>query len=472
MLQESGRRVTPTAETHYNAEEFEYHLHDICYNSEELAKKGDPDQADFNLRHMLSFQAENGFQPNYVLTPSASKLHVERWTFNNNRRSDYTQPAVVAQAVAATHEAYIVQDRQAEANKFLSDIYDKTKAMYDYRNEYLRFSPECALTILIHPHQSGRDSDPSLNHFKWFPKSLDRNGADTGRFKDLLRVPFDWGGAITLNLKQQRVKWEVEKARQNYCRVDVEDNVRYAHNLRVLAGLAEKVDDIKGGEKYDSLATEVERQARERLWSPDAEWPLPERRKSGDRYTKGLFLAMDGSGNLINEVSVSNLCSIGFKSLTPEQVKANLRLALISFNTHVPFASVPTDSRYYDPNNQMWARLHLGGVWAYQVRLISDGFRMHAERDDLGDYTPYLSELVADISAGSSREVFLPHKPEFVHPETGIPQRYPWVRGFGMSGQPNLMEHRGHISRLQNDESYFRLCAAIGRIVPIIQLEQ
>src|ERR1043166_3390842 len=97
-----GRRVTPTAESHYNPEEFEYHLHDLCYNSEEIAVAGDPDQAAFNLLYMMQFQRTDGFSSNQVLTPTASRLHFERWFFNHNRFSDYGQPLVLAQAIRTT----------------------------------------------------------------------------------------------------------------------------------------------------------------------------------------------------------------------------------------------------------------------------------------------------------------------------------------------------------------------------------
>src|SRR3989344_4268539 len=190
---------------------------------------------------------------------------------------------------------------------------------------------------------------------------------------------------MALNVRQRVVNWEVEKARQNYCKVDVEYNVRYARNLRILSGIAEELGECEDREKYSILADEIEEQSQRRLYVPEAEWPLPnnEKRKRDGKFTKGLFLNLDGNGHHEQEVSISNLSAIGYSNLTPQQVRACARLGLISFNTMVPFSSVPTDSRDYDPANQQIERIHTGGGWAYQMRLVADGFREHAQRDDL-----------------------------------------------------------------------------------------
>lgn len=471
-IESVSRKVTPTAETHYNAEEFEYHLHDLCYNSEELATLGDPDQAAFNIQHMLQFQRKDGFLSNQVLTFRASRWHLEPYTFTNRHRSDYTQPPVLAQAVKTTCDAYVTQGRYDEASRFKRYTYDGTKALYDYHDQRLRFSPDCALVVLIHPHQSGRDQCQTLNGFKRFPKFLERSGKDTPKIVDLTRVPLDYLQTMALNVRQQRVGWDEQKARQNYCKVDVEYNVRYVRNLRILAELAQELGEDQDAEHYWSLALKVESDIQKWMWQPDAEWPLPQERKLGQKYTKGLFLNLDENGQKIAEVSFTNLAAIGLPNLTPQQVDACLRLGLVSFNTLVPFASLPTDSKGYDPNYQQKGRIHNGGAWAYQMRLAADGFREHAQREDLAGYTSYLCELVADLAADSGQTYFLPHKPEFVNAETGEAQRYPKVRGFGMSGQANLMKHYGHLERLLSDEGYYRLCAALGKVIALTELEE
>lgn len=475
-LLESDRRLTPTAATHYNPEEFHYHLHDLSYNSEELAFLGDPDQAAFNLYSLFTFQSPDGFLPNQVLTEDASRTHVERWTFNDSRRSDYTQPPVMAQAVKATADSFQRQGREAEALAFKQEIYQPLSLAYDYHDRFLRFSDDCSLAFMPHPHASGRDRDPILNGHKKFPFFLERNGKDTHPLVDLARVPVDWVQGTALNVRQRLVGWDLEKARRNYCRVDPEYNVHYVQNLYILSGLAAELGYEDDAARYFTLAEEVEADIKKWLWDGDAVWPKPEMQEPGQKLTRGLFLAMDGDSSLVYEVSNSSLSPMGLRSLEPQQVKACVRLSANSFDTFVPWASLPKDSYYYDPYYQMRGLIHQGSAWAYQLRFHADNFRMQASREwrpgelDGSEYLPYVCEMMSDIAAGAAKEVFLPLRPEFVNPETGEPQRYPKVSGFGMSGQAELMVHHDHLRRLLDDSNYFKFTAAIGRLLPLTEL--
>lgn len=197
----------------------------------------------------------------------------------------------------------------------------------------------------------------------------------------------------------------------------------------------------------------------------------PGARREGAKFAQGLFLALDGNGkHIASENSLGNLGAIGYRNLQPEQVRSLIRLGLVSYNTLVPFPSVATESRMYDPRNQIPWHIHSSGSWGYQWRYLSDSYRWHGQRSDLLDQDAYLCEIIADLAAAAYKQAFLPHKPEFVNPETAEPQR-PQVKGFNMSGQVNLMRHHNHLGRLTEDKNYFDLVSKLGRIVDLSQLE-
>lgn len=383
---------------------------------------------------ILNGMDEEGMIPNMIFAGEGRRWDPERPTFMKpHERSDYSQPPVLAQAVQETYQA-MRRAGDSNAETFLQEIYPRLRKFYGYFQQHRQNSSEDQLIGVIHPHETGRDSDPTFDFFKESKlqnKLFPWQGRDTKRGRAVLNAGMDYAKVMGLNYQLKASKWGLAEARQIFWVNDIMFNCIYVDNLLEMAKLAAAVGRNQEADAYRQLASSVESLILEenKMWFPDA------------RDGKGAFYALN-KGKPIEEVSVSNLFPLLLPNLRPEQLESILYMLENSFDTDYPIASVPKDSPKYDPDNLMIHRLWRGGTWMNtNWYLVEHGLLRQAARPDLADY-PELVQRCRDfankVSIASNKMVDQGYH-EYYHPETGQPQRAKSVTHFAWSTLARLL---------------------------------
>lgn len=354
----------------------------------------------------------DGFIANQQLTPGSREWDPEIIVAfgKGARSSNYTQPPLLPLAVSETmsslHARY-----PADATAFNTNIYKPTKQNMLYYGLRRSNNADDPLIGVIHPHETGRDSDPTFDFIK--PLRIPRNGVDTHPTKDLVNVPIDYSSILWHGLKL-RMAGE-KRARNIFWVNDVMMNCMYADNLYEMEKVAGPWRN-RDGEYFKELAGLVEEQILDRMWDPSA------------RDGKGAFYALDKDGQHIKEISVSNLFPLVLPNLREEQLESLLDLMDSSFNTPYPLPSVATDSPNYDPFNREIDRLWRGPVWMNMNFYVTErGLKMQMRRKDLSHRQDLLErcwEWEGKIIDSSNRLLLINDMPyEHYNPITGEGQR-------------------------------------------------
>lgn len=379
---------------------------------------------------LFNGQKANGFIPNmqHVQNDNGRAFDLERiLAFDKeDKGSNYTQPPVAAIGVASTYEA-MKEHRDPGAELFLQEIYGPLKKFYQYFDRERSNSEQDKLTGVIHPHETGRDSDPTFDFIKNL--RFDKLGTDKHPAIDKYNVAADYMGIIWHGMKLRQTGGDMKKAREVFWVNDIMMNCIYVDNLLVMAELAANLDKTEDSEYFEQLGTKVEAQMLEKMWFAQ------------DRGGKGAFRALDQNGQPIREISISNLFPLALPHLLPEQVESVLDMMDTSFDTPYPLPSVAADSPKFDPHNRETHRLWRGPTWINtNWYVVERGLRMQAVRQDLPQQLRDKCTAWADRVAIASKELLDKNGAwEHYDPLTGAGQRER-VKNFGWSWLGRFMQ--------------------------------
>lgn len=411
-----GTRATPPDRKHYP----HTFLWDGAFVAIVRAHYGDTDQARVEIEEILSGQKENGMIPNMKFGPGRG-LDPERWfTFLDRKTSsDYTQPPVLAQAAQAVYASYKREGEERKGQNFLKATYEPLKAYYDYW-AHTRMDSGSNLVAIIHPHETGRDSDPTFDFSKRFRMSNPQR-----MVARKMNTALDYAGSLHLGRKMKQVAWEPEKARDIFWVKDVMVNAIYAQNLLSMAEIAKIAGYENYSEEFIARSQQVEHGIHTEMWNPDSQ----------------TYHAVHKDRKKLPEITVSNVFPLILANVPKDRAEAILQLLENPdfFNTRYPVSSVPVSSEKYDPSF-MEARLWRGPTWINTNWLIFEGLLLQRERfKDDPEFAQRLNAKALHIATASIELVRTQGYREFYHPESGRGMR---VEDFAWSTLAHLMEDR------------------------------
>jgi len=389
------------------------------------------------LRTLVRGQHEDGSIPNFQDLGPRRRFEPERiFGYESREHSNYTQPPVLALAVAETQQAIRgqsgVDPEQAEAaaDEFLTEMYPSLKRFYEYFDAHRRNGINDRRIFIIHPHETGRDSDPTYDYLK--PYRWPRNGVATTHAVDKANAGLDYFQSIRFGSKLRKANGDVAKARELFGAVDVMMNCILADNLNEMAGMAQQLGRAEDEAYFSKYATEVEGKVLSEMWFGQA------------RTGEGIFYANKPDGEPIQEVSISNLFPLVLENLPEDQLESLLGMMDTSFNTPFPLPSVATTSPKYDPHNRESERLWRGSVWQNtNWYLVERGLRKQQSRTDLIHRTDLIERCLEwdkQITNRSRKMVAVKGIWEFYNPITGRGQRRRRVQNFAWSNLAYVMD--------------------------------
>lgn len=436
---------------------------------------GNPEKADAGIRSLFTgMDQRTGFIPNMNYQTGHNWRDIEAFTFNRpDIGSSYTQPPIIAWGAWETYEAYKKQGKQKEGTQFLKDIYGSVSndgasglvGFYSYFSNFRENGNESKLVGNIHPHETGRDSDPSLRpDLPFLPGK--------GRIVGLANGLLDYGTILLLNAKQgmadaypekgrptirdivsfkkrqerkekrkdRRYDWNPENARKNFWVNDVMFNALYVDNLRYMAKIGQELGQPT--EEYETRANEVEQEMLDKMWNEQ----------------DGIFYNLDKNGKQIKEASITCPFPIVLDNIPENQLKPLVEKMGDPqwFDREFPFSTVPAKSRYYYPHYtepRLWKR---GEVWINTNKLLINGLMKQVQRDDISSeikdqILPVLKKAVTQtkqlvgndlLTTGTSHE--------FYDPENGKGYR---IKGFTWSlGGLHFNEAEALIEKLEEQK--------------------
>lgn len=418
-----GVSHTPPSPEHYP----HIFLWDSCFSAIVFARYGYVQEAATELLTLVKGQQANGLIPNMQFFPKGRKFDPERPSFMHPKdRSDYTQPPVLALAVQETYKALLVKGDKSGAQSFLERIYPNLKSFYNYFIDNRQNGADNILIGNIHPHETGRDSDPTFDFIK---TRLQRKGDQTSRLTNNVNRVLDYGSVLKLNYQLRAKQWNLEEAKKLFWVNDVMFNCIYVDNLYQMAELATNNNQAKDAVLFSQKAQQVEKQILTQMWFPE------------QRTGKGTFLALNHN-KPIDVVSVSNLFPLILPNLHPEQLDSILELLETSFNTPYPIPSVPHDNSNYDPHHGERDRLWRGPTWInMNWYLVERGLRVQAMRKEIQNDPNLASrcQQLATYIAQKSHELVEQGYYEYYDPENGTPERGNKTKNFAWSTLADIL---------------------------------
>lgn len=363
---ENARYTPPGAvDGHYLGQ----YLWDSCFSIMLLADHGFIDEAKEEFEQLLETQnPTNGFMPN--MSRHARRLAIldlEWHYFTNDKYSDYTQPAMLAQAALSIYNAFVERNEIRNGEAFLITHYPKLKKAYDYFVIYRQNSVLDPIVGLIHTNETGTDS--SSEHDRNKPR-LKRSGIDTPLWVDKVNPILDYIGALSLNRANYKVGWDIEKIRKHYWLEHVMFNSKLHENYMVMSDIAKIIGNEKDHQDFRILASKLEQRIIERMWVPKSD-NLP-----ASFYSLNL-------GKHIPEVTISNLYPLLLPNLPLDKLIPTLDLLESGFMTNFPLPTVWTKSRNFDPHFREWMIMWRGPVWQWTNRDVSRGLKRQSRRDNI-----------------------------------------------------------------------------------------
>lgn len=404
-----------------------------------FAREGNPDLSVDEIESLLGHIRPDGMIPNLAI-PDVKRhlIDPERKQFRfPNHYSSYGQPPLEALATSETYQAFVNSDREEEGRAFLRRNYAELAKSLDYFDKHRRNSPDDPRVGVIHPHETGRDSDPTFDYAKKWLKKLPPIGWLMANEVPVLskahgtaRALANWHDALEFTKSQKRNNWDLAKMRESFWFIDVMYNCMYADNLRVMADLMGVLAQDEPGmhplevehflaeqERYGQLAQDVGDAILEKMWDKDA------------RGGKGAFWGENAVAEpqRAHVLSISNVFPICLPNIEIDQLKSIAGQLRDDFNDGYPLSSVGKYEPEYDAHNHMRHTLWRGPVWDnMNWYLVERGIRMQQNRQDVQDDRELYTELsqIADlVSFRSRRRADIHGHPEFSHPHKGHGQR-------------------------------------------------
>jgi hypothetical protein len=388
--------------------------------------------AENGVRTLLQGQFDNGFIPNIQNIGQGRRFDPERiFGFSSKEHSNYTQPPLLALGISKAYYARKNQegDTESRAMSFLNEVYDDMKKAYVYLGKHRSFGSNDRRAFITHPHETGRDSDPTYRRIK--PFLIPRKGANTAKAVDIVNAVLDYGQAIWLSVKLRRAGEDTEKAHGIFRAIDVMFNAMLVDNLLVAADLAlqlsqnEKDQFSKDAAWFKNYANDIEQGLYQKNWFAEA------------RQGKGAFYSTDKDGNPFTETGVNNLSALLLPNLSEAHLISLLDMLDTDFDVPYPLNSVTQYSRNFDPNNQQRERLWEGSTWLninwyYSERGLKQLIKN--ARLNINPLTKFRLEAWAIRLAKSSKDLFKQNgAKEFYNPITGEAQRIYRVSRFAWS---------------------------------------
>lgn len=338
---------------------------------------------------------------------------IEWLTFDNSFKSNYSQPAMGAEAAGSIYDAYERSGDPKAGEEFLKENFAKLDLSYSYWRKCRQYSPANPLVFVIHSNETGRDSCPTFDRFKY---RLPRNGVDTSWIINAINPALDFSSSINNNRKNMANDWDPEKIRPYFEVKDVMFNCIYHKNLSEMARIAGVVGNEEKMLEYQELADRVEQAIITQMWDPMA------------RGGKGAFYSLHKGEHIYEDVA-ANLYPLLLPNLPKKQLMACLDQILKDFNTPFPVPTVATSSRNFDPHYKEKGIMWRGPVWQWINRGLRLGLRTQTLRDNIPDYLKTLCADLAEWIEDSSHELVEGTAHENHDPYTGEGYRTPRFAG-------------------------------------------
>ncbi len=387
-------------------------LWDGAKNAEVYARYGYFMSASNQVKSILASQHPNGFIPNMTFANDGRKLDIERRTFTNpHKSSDYSQPAIIAEAVREIYEGCKANGQELEGKDFLREVYPSLKMFYQYFLRERQVSPENYLIFNIHPCETGRDSDPTFN-FIQYKKPFCSSGEDTPTYKIAINSAADYIGNVALGFRNKKHGWQADQAHQTFKFCDVMFNCLFAKNLRDLALIAEENNEFSDAIEFHNHAEKLSHQIQQKMYifNPDDE-------KFGfyginltgfSEYDIEVYQNNNlEPGDPVFFKSISNLFPLVLDGLETTKLAQIIDLIEKEFTDNFMIPTVSTKSPDYDPNyrgRNMWQ----GPIWLWMNDFVISGIADQLSRPDVSnnrDLVRKLSNLHTKLMTSSKELV-------------------------------------------------------------------
>lgn len=341
----------PPSDNHY----VHNYYWDSCFIAIVLSYFDKTSLAKMQIQAVLKGQYPNGFIPNMNFGRGRF-LDPERFLFRNYfKSSDYSQPPLLAHAVYETYKK-MRSDSKKEAISFLKKVYLQTKKHYLFWKRERHYK-KTHLIMCIHPHETGRDSDP-LFDIMYKKHKIEKNIP----FKNLFNTAIDYFYALIYTLSVRQHKRNLE-----FC--DVMVNCIYAQNLVYLASIARELKLFSDKKIFEDEAKKVEKDIFSYMYSKK------------ERVFCALY-----KGLQVPYISIACIFPLLLKTITKKHIKEILSLldSKEYFNTPFPLSTVPVKSSFFDATYKE-KRLWRGPVWIninwYVVEALFQIYKQHMKID-------------------------------------------------------------------------------------------
>lgn len=418
MVLQAEKDYVPAAETWYTGK----YLWDICFSSIVYAESGYPYLAESNLFSLLRGQRSDGMVPNCQPDPNGkNRFTPERWLFNDfDLGSDYTQPMLLGRATLATYYAFLADNKRDQARQFLTNIYDSLAGATNFvLKNRTEDNGSDLIAKIIHPCESGRDSDPNFDGIK--PR-IARNGKETHALINLANPLLDYAGVSLLGIKNRLSKWDQTKTKERFWYSDPMFASIFAKHLADMAEIAKILGKNLESDDYLQMYQEASRQIQEKMWFVYG--------------NSGIFRVLNTANRPVQEVSITSLCPAILPDLSAKKLQSLIKLFYGKFNTRFPVPTVAIDSPNYDPGYQEKMIMWRGPTWIWMNYLLASGFYQQTLRKDLDENTAQACQHIAERIFISSRNLTKPGYHEHYDPEFGTAQRTPNFAGSALGQLP------------------------------------
>ncbi len=331
-------RYTPPSPHHYP----NGYLWDSNFVAIVYAVLGEGEKGKQEIEEVLSWQhKKTGFIPNIKLG-KGRYFDPERLTFSNpDISSDYTQPPFHARAAWEIYKS--LGNKKGKA--FLKQNYNSLSLAYKY---FINTRTDKGnLVNIIHPHETGRDSDPTFDFIKF---RLPVAGVATPILIQYINTVLDYGSALFLNVRLAQIGWNINKIKKSkvFWVKDLMFNCIYENNLETMVKIAKTVGKRRDAKLFKLTGKKVEDEILNNLY---------------DKKTE-MFYSQNYDGKLIKKISINNLAPLMLPHINSSQIVNLLEMLEDKkfFNTPFPIPSVPANSDNFDPHYDE-KRLWRGTTW-------------------------------------------------------------------------------------------------------------
>lgn len=395
-----GEILAKNRKREYTVPSYEYYprqwLWDSCFAAHIYNSRGEPEYAAQELTTLLrGVDPTTGFLANMQFHDNPRRFFrdFESHFYNHPKnRSSNTQPPLMAWAAWDTYEAFQKRGEEEKGLQLLQDIYggkegDKSGLVgaYTYFDDYRR-SGVGHLIGILHPYESGRDSDPSIrgNLFQLNGRLKERFPKTTA----FANMVFDAADVMSTTIRASNRKWDPQRMKDVYWVTDVMFNALYANNLNYMARISEVLGDTKAASDYAELSRNVEADIIRYLWN----------------QTDGIYYNLDADGNQNQTPSITSLFALLLPTLPQEHLERLSEKMRDKnwYGTPYLFPCVPANSPTYEPyfpQNRLWKT---GEIWINTNMLLGEeGLVSQVSREDLppelrGNLLTTLRDLATD----------------------------------------------------------------------------